>query len=371
MVAYLLLLPAATFAQDGTNSTEGQGDPWQATARNYVRYTIGLPIEALAEGALSQMSNGRLATTSDGQSNEYANARAARSEANAALQRGEEELYRMILALLAAQGDTLAQSDLCEIWSKYFAHAEELGLEPKLEQLAEASSIVYCELARAGGGIVTRLWKDYESAQLQKFPVRKRLNAYVLSEAYKKFIEHAENGFPVAQYAVGMAFLEGVKSVYDLPVIAVNHTLAIRYLKRSSEGGNISASYALGKHYLNRDAGESDIGEAKKYLQIASQGGHAAARRTLERLTCTETGPRTYAGRILMEGNEILTRARAAGGRCAELAHAWRREYNRLVELYDSQQMSLSNADPGWCEIAGSIKKSTNAWTVQSRNCAR
>lgn len=109
-------------------------------------------------------------------------------------------------------------------------------------------------------------------------------------EAMRLLRSAAERGIFAAQFHVGHAH------VYGNDVTASDHTVALQWFSRASDGGHVASSYYRGWLLLHGRGVQSDPAAAANWLKFAAEQGHARAQLQLGRLYHTGTGvPQSHA----------------------------------------------------------------------------
>lgn len=98
-----------------------------------------------------------------------------------------------------------------------------------------------------------------------------------LSKALAWFTKAAEQGFAPAQFSVGMRHLYGEGTPEDA-------AKAVEWLTKAAEQGNHHAQFNLGMCYRFGKGVEKDAEKGREWIQKAAEQGNPDARKTLERL---------------------------------------------------------------------------------------
>lgn len=98
-----------------------------------------------------------------------------------------------------------------------------------------------------------------------------------LSKALEWFTKAAEQGFAPAQFSVGMRHLYGEGTPEDA-------AKAVEWLTKAAEQGYHHAQFNLGMCYCFGKGVEKDAEKGKEWLQKAAEQGNPDARKALERL---------------------------------------------------------------------------------------
>jgi TPR repeat protein len=105
------------------------------------------------------------------------------------------------------------------------------------------------------------------------------------SDAFRHFLDAAEQGHPEAAYEVGLAYTKGVGVEQD-------NDAAAEWLNKAAAGGEPRAQYLIGVAYYNGLGVEQDYETAAAYLGEAAVQGHADAQFLLAQVFATGNGVR-------------------------------------------------------------------------------
>lgn len=97
------------------------------------------------------------------------------------------------------------------------------------------------------------------------------------SSIIQKQLSAAEEGFPSAQYNLGIAYKDGLG-------VEKNDEQSVQWWRKAAEQGHASAQYALGWSYENGKGIEKDISQALNWYRLAAENGNASGARAIDRL---------------------------------------------------------------------------------------